>query len=48
MLPRYPCHPGWNKLKSDFEAELLQTVPDTDILIVKEFELVCKAETLHY
>ena len=37
-----------NKLKSDFEAELLQTLPDTDIVIVKEFELVCKVETFHY
>lgn len=33
------------KLKNDFVAELLQTVPATDIVMIKEFELVCKAET---
>ncbi len=33
------------KLKNDFVAELLQTIPASDIVMIKEFELVCKAET---
>ncbi|WP_262249646.1 hypothetical protein [Parapedobacter soli] len=33
------------KLKNDFVAELVQTIPASDIVMIKEFELVCKAET---